>query len=78
MASSYGLMVAAIRAIGKVASSTARVFMSLAKVTRSTVSGKTASVSDGSEEKTVALEVLSDAACYVLLVYCSSDTHIPK
>jgi hypothetical protein len=71
-------MVAAIRAIGKAASSMAREFMSQAKATRSTVSGKTESVSDGSEEKTVALEELSDAACYVLLVYCSCDTHIPK
>jgi len=70
-------MVAAIRAIGKAASSMAREFMSQAKATRSTVSGKTASVSDGSEEKTVALEELSDAACYVLLVDGGCDTHIP-
>jgi hypothetical protein len=51
--------------------------MSQAKATRSTANGKMASVSDGSEEKMVALEVPSDAASYDPLVYFSCDTHIP-
>jgi hypothetical protein len=58
----FGLMVAATGVIGKKANSTARVFLSQNKATRSPVNGKMASVSDGSEKTTLALEMLNDAA----------------
>jgi hypothetical protein len=68
-------MVAATGVIGKKANSTVRVFLSQDKATRSPASGKMASVSDGPEKKTLALEVLNDAASNELLGYCNSGNH---
>jgi hypothetical protein len=71
----FGLMVAATGVIGKKANSTVRVFFSQDKATRSPASGKMASVSEAPEKKTLALEVLNDAASNELLGYCNSGNH---
>ena len=58
--SSFGLMVDATKAIGRVVNSMVRECMLPAKAMKSTESGRTVSASDGSEERMVELEALNE------------------